>query len=106
MTATSQKKLHPKVQLLINDLKRYQPAKIILFGSYARGNPSAESDVDLLVIKKTLKKRPERIKEVVRLLSHRVPSDVIILTPEEFKQAQKKPNYFMREVLNYGRVIT
>ena len=44
--------MHPTVQNIINQLKPYQPEKIILFGSYAHGQPSKDSDVDLVVIKK------------------------------------------------------
>ena len=42
---------------IINKFKHLKPEKIILFGSYAKGNPDPDSDVDVLVIQKTQKKR-------------------------------------------------
>ena len=45
----------------------YNPEKVILFGSTARGTRNSESDIDLLIIKDTNKKRPFRVKEVLRL---------------------------------------
>ena len=42
---------------IVNKLKHLKPGKIILFGSYAKGNPDLDSDVDVLVIQKTQKNR-------------------------------------------------
>lgn len=56
--------MNPVVQDIVNQLKPLQAEKIILFGSYAYGKPTQDSDVDLLVIKKPThlflkgKKRP------------------------------------------------
>ena len=85
--------------------EKYKPEKIILFGSRAKGSAKKRSDIDLLVIKKTNKKILERQREIANLLKYPIPSDIIVLTPKEFNKAKKKPNYFMREVLNYGKVI-
>lgn len=49
-------------------IKDYHPDKIILFGSFAKGNPRPESDIDLLIIKETKKRRVDRFVEVKRLL--------------------------------------
>lgn len=46
----------------------YNPRKIILFGSYARGNPTEDSDIDLLIIKETNKRRDERFVDVNEIL--------------------------------------
>lgn len=105
MALIKQRQLNPKVKSLVEDLKKYRPSRIILFGSYARGNPKEDSDVDLLLIKKTSKKRLERTREVIQFLSHSIPADVFVLTPEEFSQTRKEPNYFMREILKYGKII-
>ena len=102
---TKLEKLPKPVRDLLEDVKKYKPEKIILFGSYATGKPKKDSDVDLLVIKKTKKGLLDRQREIVDCLLSSVPSDIIVLTPEEFEQSSKEPNYFMREILQYGKVI-
>lgn len=84
-----------------------QPEKIILFGSYAYGKPTPDSDVDLLVIMETNAKQKDRYLAVSRALSPRqFPVDIIVRTPEEVKRAlANKDNFFIREILSRGKTI-
>ena len=84
-----------------------KPEKIILFGSYAYGNPTPDSDVDLLVIMKTRAKQIDRYLAVSNLLYPReFPVDIIVKTPKEIQmELKKKGNFFMREVLTKGKVV-
>lgn len=69
--------------------KHYRPEKIILFGSAARGNYHADSDIDLLIIKQSDKKKAYRIKEVfesLRSVARKYPLDPIVYTPDEIKE--------------------
>lgn len=85
--------------------KALNPEKIILFGSYACGNPTPDSDVDLLIILDTTAKRTERFLSVTRLLRPRqFPVDIIIKTPEEIEQ-EVRTNFFIREIVNKGQVL-
>ena len=64
--------------------ERFQPDKIILFGSYAYGTPNADSDVDILVIKPTW----NQISQAVQIrwaLAAPFPMDLIVRTPKEMK---------------------
>jgi predicted nucleotidyltransferase len=92
------------IERLVSELK---PEKIILFGSYAYGNPTPDSDVDLLVIMKTKAKEIDRYIAVSNLLYPRqFPVDILVKTPKEVKEAsQKRGNFFMREILTKGKVI-
>lgn len=94
-------------QNLINKILPFKPQKIILFGSYAKGNPTPESDVDVLIIKKTEKKPAKRIAEVLSLVWGNVPHiEPQILTPEEFDKAIADNRFFItQEVLKHGKVI-
>ncbi len=58
------------INKIVDKIKlQYQPEKIILFGSYAWGSPSKDSDVDIVIIKKTEQKHRQRMLTVRRMLS-------------------------------------
>lgn len=94
------------VKRIVSELK---PEKIILFGSYANGNPTHDSDVDLLVIMKTRKKRAERYVAVSQVLSPRqFPVDILVKTPKEIEDAMKggkDSSFFIREIIKTGKVL-
>lgn len=88
--------------------KNYKPDKIVLFGSAARGDYHENSDIDLLVIKKSNKKKAYRIKEVFEALHgvHRnYPLDPIVYTPEEIKERLALGDYFVKRILSEGKIL-
>jgi predicted nucleotidyltransferase len=92
------------IERIVTELK---PEKIILFGSYAYGNPTPDSDVDLLVVMKTKAKEIDRYVAVSNLLyPRRFPVDILVKTPKELRaEAGKQGNFFMREILKKGKVL-
>ncbi|MBC7225858.1 MAG: nucleotidyltransferase domain-containing protein [Thermoflexales bacterium] len=87
-------------------VKALHPEKIILFGSYARGTATTDSDVDLLVVMETGDPPVERYLKVSRLLRPRpFPVDILVKTPEEIQQALAKGDFFIREILQHGLVL-
>jgi len=96
--------LHPKVECILAQLAEYKPEKIILFGSYAYGEPAEDSDVDIVLIKKTTAPFHERQKKVRLLLKTLTPVDVFVFTPEEFERA-KKDNPLVKEIAELGKVV-
>ena len=94
------------IERIVSALK---PEKIILFGSYAYGNPTPDSDVDLLVIMKTNGKHKEKRQAISMLLYPRqFPVDIIVKTPKEVEEALKggKDNaFFIREIIKKGKVL-
>ncbi|MDP2720515.1 MAG: nucleotidyltransferase domain-containing protein [bacterium] len=93
-----------KVSEIINQIKPYKPEKIILFGSYAWGKPHRDSDVDLLIIKKTDEPFLERQEKVQMLLRTKTPVDAIVFSPEEFERA-KRESAFVREIAQEGKTL-
>jgi predicted nucleotidyltransferase len=86
--------------------ERFQPEKIILFGSYAYGQPHKESDVDLLVIMATR----NAIDQAIRIdLAFEWPFalDVHVRTPCQIKQGLKEDDcdWFLREIMEKGKVL-
>lgn len=98
------KSLPKAIKRIASTLK---PEKIILFGSYAYGKPTPDSDVDLLVIMNTRARQIDRYLAVSNLLVPReFPVDIIVRTPQEIKaELKKKGSFFMREVLAKGKVV-
>jgi predicted nucleotidyltransferase len=86
--------------------ERFHPDKIILFGSYAYGQPHAESDVDLLVIMPTRNAIDQAIR--IDLAFERPFSlDIHVRTPYQIKQGLKEDDcdWFLREVMEKGKVL-
>lgn len=82
------------------------PEKIILFGSYARGTFSANSDLDLLVIVpgvKHLRKESIRVRRALRGLL--VPIDLVLATPEQIERLENTAGLIYQAALNEGRVL-
>jgi uncharacterized protein len=107
----AQGEVHPITMSAIRALARrivegFQPEKIILFGSYAYGQPRPDSDVDLLVIMETtLRSRQQRL-EISRALSPRpFPLDIVVRTPEEVAQRLALGDAFLDEIISHGRVL-
>jgi predicted nucleotidyltransferase len=98
--------LHAIRAVALRIADRFQPERIILFGSYAYGHPKPESDVDLLVIMDTpLRSRQQRL-EISRALSPRpFPLDVIVRTPRELAERIAMGDPFLREITTRGKVL-
>ncbi len=78
----------------------------MLFGSYAYGAPTADSDVDLLVILDTDAPRRERSWLVSRWLIPRpFPVDILVKTPQEIEQALAGRDFFIQEIMAHGKVL-
>lgn len=85
---------------------RLDPEMVVLFGSYAYGIPTVDSDVDLLVIMDTEVPRKERSWLVSRLLIPRpFPVDILVKTPEEIETALAGRDFFIQEIMARGKVL-
>lgn len=84
--------------------ERFQPDKIILFGSYAYGKPHEWSDVDLLVIMPAYNEINQSIR--IRLaLAPPFPLDLIVRTPTNLAWRLEEGDWFLREVVAKGKVL-
>ena len=89
-------------------IEAYQPEKIILFGSYAYGRPDADSDLDLLIIKKTSERFIERwinVRQIVSDPKRSIPFEPIVLTPDEIKERLAIGDQFLEEIIKKGEVL-
>jgi len=92
-------------QVVEQIVEKFKPQRIILFGSYARGNPRPESDVDLLVVMDTPLKESKQSLEIRRHLDVMFGMDLIVHTPKRLKERVDMGDWFLRDVLKEGKVL-
>ncbi|MDR0497032.1 MAG: nucleotidyltransferase domain-containing protein [Treponema sp.] len=102
------------IDKLLEALKKADPYKIILFGSYADGTANENSDIDMVVIldnndvAKSYKERLEKklyINRLVRNINYNVALDILVYSKEEYKIVKTYGNYFIDEIENTGKII-
>jgi len=94
-----------ELQKLLRCLEPYAPQKVILFGSYARGDYHAGSDVDLLIIKDTDRPFLERSAEIWQCYSGALLIEPLVYTPREFETMVAHENPFIMQILREGMTI-
>jgi len=83
----------------------FHPQKVILFGSYAHGNATSDSDADLLVVLETDQRPLRQAAGISSALEHRFPLDILVKTPEELAERLEEGDSFISEVLKEGKVL-
>jgi predicted nucleotidyltransferase len=84
----------------------FDPERVILFGSYASGQPGSVSDVDLLIVMENGERPARRSARVARiLLDIPFPIDILVRTPEEVQHRLRIGDYFIREIIREGEVL-
>ncbi len=82
------------------------PARVVLFGSRARGTGRADSDLDFLVIEESVE---SKLDEMVRLrdalATCDVPVDVVVVSRAEAERGRQRPGSLVRRALAEGRVL-
>jgi len=87
-------------------VERFQPTKIILFGSHAWGTSRPGSDVDLLVVMESDKRPAQRSAEISLACRPRfLPMDIMVRTPAEVAQRLSLGDPFLTRILEHGRVL-
>ena len=87
-------------------IEKFEPEKIVLFGSAARDEWSSNSDADFLIIKKdTPFYGSDRIRELSRLIDRNIPVDFLIYRPDEFEKRLKMGDPFLKAIIKEGKVL-
>lgn len=106
ISRTLQKQYQIEIRKLVKVIsKKYKPEKIILFGSMARNQADEDSDIDMLIVKKTGKRRVDRIGEVLNLVDYSLAFEPLVLTPKELEERQKLGDFFVLDILREGKVL-
>jgi predicted nucleotidyltransferase len=95
-----------KIEDLTSQIVReFSPERIILFGSYADGRASDDSDVDLLVVLPFEGKPVRKAIEIRNKINARLPLDLIVRTPQQLARRLAQNDWFMREIVERGRTL-
>lgn len=85
--------------------EKFQPERIVLFGSYAYGQPTEDSDVDLLVI------LPFEEMPVLKAIAIRqqvrspFPLDLMARTAEQIQQRLEMGDFFIKDIMEKGHIL-
>ena len=85
--------------------REFKPQQIILFGSYAYGKPTEDSDVDLLVVMPFKGRPTNKSVEILSRVRAPFPLDLLVRTPQTITKRLGMDDWFMREIVEQGRVM-
>lgn len=84
---------------------KFHPRKIILFGSYADGQPTEDSDVDLLIVMDTDEQPIHTAARISAAIDHDFAMDILVFRPAELEASLQRKGVFAREVMSKGIVL-
>lgn len=101
-TTVSQAAIRKLVRQIV---EKFHPQRVVLFGSHAYGRPSRQSDVDLLVVMETPLNTLEQAYRICRSLDYHFGLDLIVRTPRQLAERIQLGDFFLREVMEKGKVL-
>jgi uncharacterized protein len=95
-----------QIQKLTDEIaEKFSPQKIILFGSYAYGTPTVDSDVDLMVVMNYRGREIAKSVEMLQRTNPRFPIDLLVRRPEALQRAYAEFDPLARHAIDMGRVL-
>ena len=99
-------KINAQIKNLCQQIvENFNPQKIILFGSHAYGKPTADSDVDLLVVMQFEGRDSHKAVEILTRLKTDLPLDLLVRTSEQVRERIEMEDFFMREIAQRGKIL-
>jgi predicted nucleotidyltransferase len=86
-------------------VERFGAQQVILFGSYANGTPTADSDVDLLVVMPYEGRSVDEAVKIRMALRPAFPVDLLIRTSEKIRERIQQGDTFLSDILKNGKVL-
>jgi predicted nucleotidyltransferase len=86
-------------------VKKFNPKKIILFGSHANGTPTEDSDIDIMVVMPFKGRNVDMAIEIRKNISVNIALDLMVRSPAEIEDRLSKEDFFIRGILEEGKVL-
>jgi uncharacterized protein len=104
---TNEKKITQEISSIVQQIvSKYQPMKIILFGSAARGEFEKANDLDFLIIKDDVPYLGiDRMRELDEIIDRNIATDMLVYRPSEFDQRVALGDPFIKAILKEGRIL-
>ncbi|MBN2684297.1 MAG: nucleotidyltransferase domain-containing protein [Pontiellaceae bacterium] len=83
----------------------FRPEKIILFGSYAYGKPTENSDIDLLVVMNHTGSAVQQAAQIRTSIQTSVPMDVLVRSPEKVQERLRLGDPFLKTIFEKGEML-
>ena len=98
--------IYDQIEKFVNEIvHKFDPLRVILFGSYARDKTSPDSDVDLLVIMDFKGRSQLQALKIRKEIQRSFPLDLIVRKPSEINQRLAEGDFFLKEVLKDGKIL-
>jgi len=86
-------------------IELYQPERILVFGSYANGQPGGDSDIDFLVIMPYEGRRTEKAIDVVLSIPRKFPLDLLVRSRQEVADLENSDDWIGWVAVQEGREV-
>ena len=86
-------------------VRQFQPERIILFGSYAEGKATVDSDVDLFVEMNHTQSSLQQALVIRKAIKRTFPLDLVVKKPSEIQQRLQQNDFFLKTIMDNGQVI-
>jgi predicted nucleotidyltransferase len=83
----------------------FHPQRVVLFGSYAYGRPTSDSDVDLLVVMRHEGPAAVQAAEIRKQVRAGFPMDLLVRSPQEIRRRLAMGDFFIREIMERGQPL-
>jgi len=106
-TETRETKINQEIDSIVHQIvSKYNPIKIILFGSAARGDYEKANDLDFLIIKDDVPYFGiDRMRELDEIIDRNVAADMLVYRSVEFNERVALGDPFIKTILKEGRVL-
>jgi len=94
------------IKLFCNQVEKlFQPVKIILYGSYATGHQTKDSDVDILIVVPSNGTATFKAADILKAVSPNFKIDLLVSTPRQIKERLEKNDFLTRDIMTKGKII-
>ncbi|MEN7972892.1 MAG: nucleotidyltransferase domain-containing protein [Verrucomicrobiota bacterium] len=85
--------------------RQFKPERVILFGSFAEGKASEDSDVDLFVEMNHTQSSLQQALAIRKAIKRSFPLDLVVRTPREIKKRLQQNDFFLKTIMDNGQVL-